>query len=638
MARIQPLPPTLINQIAAGEVVERPASVVKELLENAIDAGSTRIDVEIRHGGSDLIQIVDNGGGIHADDLPLAFASHATSKLQDVEDLFRIDTLGFRGEALASLGSIAQVTLQSRTADQPSGAAITCHGGQLSPVVPWNGAAGTRLEVRYLFYNTPARRKFLKSVATEMGHVSEAFTRAALAQLNVHLTLRHNGKLLYEVPASMGLLDRIGLFFGSEVQNALYLVEEQAGPVAVGGYVADPSCERGNSQLQYLFLNGRWVRDRGLFQAVQDAYRGLLMTGRYPVAFVFLEVPPEQVDVNVHPTKAEVRFRDKDRLYQLIQQAVTERLRAADLTARLQLKRRPEDGPDSQADLHSPGPLVAKGVPAPPVREEVPLPPGPKEMPSAARSTVPARQPAVPAREPSAPAGSRVAPTPVSSELFTPEASPSHGVVGQPEPEGRTVEAGGRAASGALRALQVLDCYLVVEVPPDEVLFIDQHALHERLLFEQLQDRLRAGRLEKQHLLIPETVDVPARQAVLVLAQREQLAELGLEVEGFGGGTLMLRSYPALLGERSPRAVLQAVIDYVLSKERVPSREQFLHELLSLMACHAAVRAGDRLTPEAIADLLTQRELAENSHHCPHGRPTSILFTRYDLERLFKRV
>ncbi|HEX6511066.1 MAG TPA: DNA mismatch repair endonuclease MutL, partial [Chloroflexota bacterium] len=224
MPRIHRLPTTLVNQIAAGEVVERPASVVKELLENAIDAGSSRIDVEVRQGGSDLIQIVDNGYGIHADDLPLAFASHATSKLRDVDDLFRIDTLGFRGEALACLGSIAQVTLQSRPADQPSGAAITCHGGQLSAVTPWNGAPGTRIEVRHLFYNTPARRKFLKSVATEMGHISEAFTRLALVQLNVHLTLRHNGKLLYEVPASMGLLDRIGLFFGLEVQNALYLV------------------------------------------------------------------------------------------------------------------------------------------------------------------------------------------------------------------------------------------------------------------------------------------------------------------------------------------------------------------------------------------------------------------------------
>jgi DNA mismatch repair protein MutL len=636
MPRIQPLPPTLINQIAAGEVVERPASVVKELLENAIDAGGTRIDVEVRHGGSDLIQIVDNGCGIDADDLPLAFASHATSKLQDVEDLFRIETLGFRGEALASLGSIAQVTLQSRPADQPSGAAITCHGGQLSSVMPWNGAPGTRIEVRHLFYNTPARRKFLKSVATEMGHVSEAFTRVALAQLNVHLTLRHNGKLLHEVPVSMGLLDRIGLFFGSELRNSLYLVEAQAGPVALGGYIGDPSCDRGNSQTQYLFLNGRWVRDRGLFQAVQDAYRGLLMTGRYPVAFLFLEVPPEQVDVNVHPTKAEVRFRNKESLYQLVQQAVSERLRAADLTARMQLKTRKEYLPVSEADLRSSLP-ADKSVPASAAREEESPPARPKEMPSAARATAPSPEPPALPRPTTTPAARTSSPPHAPAELFPQAENPVPALPTRIE-HGRKAQPHVAADMGGLKALQVLDCYLVVEVPPDEVLFIDQHALHERILFEQLRERLRSGRLERQRLLIPETVELPASQAALVLEQRGALAELGLEVEAFGGGTLILRSYPALLSRRSPQELLRAVVDYVLGKERVPSREQLLNDLLSLMACHAAVRAGDRLTLEAIAELLAQRELAQNSHHCPHGRPTSLRFTRHDLERHFKRV
>jgi DNA mismatch repair protein MutL len=625
MARIRQLPPTLVNQIAAGEVVERPASVVKELLENAVDAGSTRIDVEVRHGGSGLIQIVDNGCGIHAEDLPLAFASHATSKLHTAEDLFRIDTLGFRGEALASVGSIAQVGLQSRLADQPSGAAITCHGGQLSAVVPWNGTPGTRIEVRHLFFNTPARRKFLKGVATEMGHVTEVFTRLALAQLGVHLTLRHNGKLLYEVPASLGLLDRIGLFFGAELRNVLYLVEAQEGSVALGGYVGDPSCDRGNSQTQYLFLNGRWVRDRGLFQAVQDAYRGLLMTGRYPVAFLFLEIPPDQVDVNVHPTKAEVRFRDKDRIYQLIQQAVSRRLQAADLTARLQLKTGKDPRPVPEDDPHSP-PSASRTPPATPAQGQAPLPSPPEPMPCAARSTMPPRT--------TASAEKKAEPS-VSPELFSPS-SPA----AQPAAARVSHDLGPNfgAPLRSPRALQVLDCYLVVEEPPDEVLFIDQHALHERILFEQMQQRLRSGRLETQRLLIPETVELPAGQAALVLEQQEALAELGLNVEGFGGGTLMLSCYPALLGRQSPRAVLQAVIDYVLAKERVPGREQFLNDLLGLMACHAAVRAGDRLSPEAIRELLALRELAENSHHCPHGRPTSLRFSLHDLERHFKRV
>jgi DNA mismatch repair protein MutL len=635
MARIQQLSPTLINQIAAGEVVERPASVVKELLENAIDAGSTRIDVEVREGGSDLIQVVDNGSGIPAEDLPLALASHATSKLKDVEDLFRIQTLGFRGEALASVGSIAQVTLQSRPADQPSGATITCHGGQLSSVLPWNGSPGTRIEVRHLFFNTPARRKFLKAVATEMGHVSEMFTRVALAQQATHVTLRHNGKLVYEVPATLGLLDRIGLFFGSEVCNSLYRVEAQVGSVTVRGYIGDPACDRGNSQTQYLFLNGRWVRERGLFQAVQEAYRGLLMTGRYPVAFLFLQMPPHEVDVNVHPTKAEVRFRDKESIYQLIQQAVSQRLQEADLTARLQLRTRKENLPVSEADLRASLP-ADKSISVPPIRDkELPVAPL-KASSSSARGAMPLPESSTLLRLGTA-SIERISPPPsLPAELFRPAERPPQATPGPGERERRTqLEV---AADSGIKALQVLDCYLVVEVPPDEVLFIDQHALHERILFEQLQERLRSGRLEAQRLLIPETVELPPSQATLVLEQGAALAELGLDVEGFGGGTLMLRSYPALLGKRAPKEVLGAVIDYLLSKERVPSREQLLNDLLSLMACHAAVRAGDRLTAEAIRELLAQRELAQNAHHCPHGRPTSLRFTRHDLERQFKRV
>jgi DNA mismatch repair protein MutL len=635
MTRIQPLPPTLINQIAAGEVVERPASVVKELLENAIDAGGTRIDVDVSHGGTDLIQIVDNGCGIHPQDLPLAFASHATSKLHTLDDLFRIDTLGFRGEALASIGSIAQVSLQSRPPDQPSGAAITCKGGELSPITPWNGSPGTRIEARHLFYNTPARRKFLRTVSTEMGHVSEVFTRMTLAQQGVHLTLRHNGKLLYDVAGSVGLLDRIGLFFGSELCNSLYRVETQKDSVALSGYIGDPSCDRGNSQTQYLFLNGRWVRDRGLFQAVQESYRGLLMTGRYPVAFLFLEMPPDQVDVNVHPSKAEVRFRNKDPLYQLVQQAVSQRLQEADLTARLQLQTGKEKLPVSEGDLHAPLP-ADKSMSVPPIREKD-LPVAPlKASPSSARAVVP-----LPESSPLMRLGTasieRISPPPsLPAELFRPAERPAQATPGPNERERRTQPV--VAAESGMKALQVLDCYLVVEVPPDELLFIDQHALHERILFEQLQERLRSGRLEVQRLLIPESVELPPSQAALVLEQGATLAELGLEVESFGRGTLMLRSYPALLGKRSPKAVLSAVIDYLLSTERVPSREQLFNDLLSLMACHAAVRAGDRLTAAAIGELLSQRELAQKSHHCPHGRPTSLRFTRHDLERQFKRV
>jgi DNA mismatch repair protein MutL len=640
MARIQKLPSTLINQIAAGEVVERPASVVKELLDNAVDAGSTRIEVEAAQGGIDRIQVVDNGCGIAAEDLPLAFASHATSKLASVEDLCHIGTLGFRGEALASVGSIAQVRLQSRPAGQPCGAEVTCHGGQLGPVVPWNGSPGTRIEVRHLFYSTPARRKFLKSTGTEMGHVGEVFTRLALANPGLHGTLRHNGRLVHEVPGSVGLLDRIGIFFGSEVRNSLYQVEAGQGPLNLGGYVGDPSCDQGGTQLQYLFVNGRWVRDRGLFQAVQEAYRGLLMTGRYPVAFLFLRLPPEQVDVNVHPAKAEVRFRDREALYQFVHSAVRDRLREADLTARIQMRTRKEFLPQSGAEERFP---VRPATVVPTAEERSPSAgptEQPTEQPAATTSAASPQAPtALPRSSAAAPGVAPPSPSPASADLF-----PSAGSKGQPaqshcqgRQEGSSTPSPPRTAN-VPRALQVLGCYLVVEVPPDEVLFIDQHALHERILFEQLQARFRSGSVEIQRLLIPEPVSLPGPRAALVLEHRGELAELGLTVEDFGGGTVLLTGYPALLGKRAPKAILQAVAEHLASKERAPNREQLLNDLLSLMACHAAVRAGDRLTLEDIALLLAQRELAQDSHHCPHGRPTALRFSRHDLERLFKRV
>ena len=603
MARIEQLSPQVVAQIAAGEVIERPASVVKELLENAVDAGSSRIDVEVGQGGTEFIRVVDNGCGIEAEDLPLAFANHATSKLHRAEDLFRIGTLGFRGEGLASISGVAQVALQSRPAAQACGAEVRCDGGRLSPVRPWNGAPGTRIEVRHLFYNTPVRRKFLRGPATEMAQVCEVFTRLALSQLSLHLTLRHNGKAVYEVPASAGLLDRIAVFFGPEVRKQLHMVQAEQGAVTLGGYVADPACDRGSPALQYLFVNGRWVRDRGLSQALQEAYRGLLMTGRHAVAFLFLEMPPDEVDVNVHPTKAEVRFRDPERLQQLVLTTVRGRLQAEDLTARLRVRVPPPDSPappEPSLPFDPPAaPVPPAATPAPAERPPRPEPaaPAPVAATSAERRTVPA-----PAARAEAPRPPREAPP-----------------------------------AGPVKAIQMHDLYLVVEVP-EGILVIDQHALHERVLFEQLQERLRNGALESQRLLIPEPVGLSPAQAAAVLEHRADLAELGLEVSDFGGSTVLLGSYPAVLGKRPPQAILRAVVDYLVARERPPAREVLLNDLLSLMACHGAVRAGDRLTPEEIAALVGRRDLAEDAHHCPHGRPTSLLFSHQDLSRQFRRT
>ena len=344
MPRILQLPTSVITKIAAGEVIERPASVVKELLENSLDAGATRIDIDIEEGGSELIRVVDNGHGIHPDDLELAFSNHATSKLETADDLFAVRTMGFRGEALASIGGVAQVTLQSRVPDQEVGAELSSSGGDLTPLRVWNGAAGTRIEVRHLFFNTPVRRKFLRTAATEMGHICEIFTRIALARPGVHLSLKHNGKKVYEVSSADDLLARLGVFFGKEVREQLYAIDKQQGPAHLFGYLADPACDRGNNKAQYLFLNGRWIRDRALGHALQEGYRGLLMTGRCAVAFLFLELPPDQVDVNVHPTKAEVRFRDSSALYSFVLATVRNRLNEENLTARMQAPQAPTNG------------------------------------------------------------------------------------------------------------------------------------------------------------------------------------------------------------------------------------------------------------------------------------------------------
>jgi DNA mismatch repair protein MutL len=629
MQRIVQLSGNVISKIAAGEVIERPASVVKELLENSLDAGSTRIDIDIEQGGSELIRVVDNGGGIHRDDLELALSNHATSKLASADDLFAVRTMGFRGEALSSIGGVAQLTLQSRPAGEQVGAEIGCQGGDLSPVRVWNGAAGTRIEVRHLFFNTPVRRKFLRTAATEMGHICEHFTRIALARPGVHLVLKHNGKTVYEVTSSMDLLERIGLFFGKEVRAQLYAIDAQQGPAHLFGYLADPGCDRGNARTQYLFLNQRWIRDRSLGHALQEGYRGLLMTGRYAAAFLFLELPPDQVDVNVHPTKSEVRFRDAGALYSFILATVRQRLNEENLTARLHAPA-PPPPTTSGPEWFNPAPSDATpslfAQPGFPVFTKNPVP-------------VTANGPPLTFSEPVGPVNG-ASHHPAEDE---PESAGysvmQDGDEGEASTNGDARVHGNNAAlpPDVIKALQLHNTYLVVETL-EGMLVIDQHALHERVLFEEIKDRVGKGALEVQQLLIPEPVELAAEQASLVLDHRKDLDALGLGVEDFGGNTVIVTRYPALLGRRSAGDILRRIVDHLMSKERVPTREQLLSDLMSLMACHAAVRSGDPLAAEEIAALVRMRHLANDAHHCPHGRPTALLFTRQELDRQFRRI
>src|SRR5882757_4321453 len=334
MPTIHQLSTSVVNKIAAGEVIERPASVVKELLENAVDAGSTRIDVRLEKGGSEVIRIADNGCGINVDELPLAMASHATSKITSADDLFSIATLGFRGEALASIAEISRLLIRSRTAESTSGGELEVVGGAASAVVPIGCPVGTTIEVRNLFFNTPVRHKFLRSVQTEMGHSIEAMTRLALAHPRIHFTIAHNGRTIHDLPPVADIRGRIAAFFGDELADDLIEIRSENDGVTLSGYVANPMHSRATGRMQYLFLNGRAIRDRSLQHALGEAYRGLLLTGRQPICFLRLEMPADLVDVNVHPTKQEVRFQDSGRLYSQLLGTLRTKFLTTDLTAR----------------------------------------------------------------------------------------------------------------------------------------------------------------------------------------------------------------------------------------------------------------------------------------------------------------
>ncbi len=619
---IRQLSQSLINKIAAGEVVERPASVVKELMENAIDSGASRVDVSVVKGGSDLVRVVDNGHGIAAEELPLAVASHATSKLAEADDLFRVGTLGFRGEALASIAEISRTVLRSRTHESPAGAELEVAGGQPGAVTPCGCPPGTLVEVHNLFYNTPVRRKFLRAVSTEFGHASEAFTRIALAAPHVHFTLRHNDRAVFDIPASEGQLERIGRFFGRELVDHLIYVESADGDIRLSGYAAHPSQSRSNNRMQYVFLNGRHIRDRALQHALGEAYRGLLTAGRYPIAFVRFEMPAELVDVNVHPTKLEVRFQDSGRLYSQLLSTLRGKFLTTDLDTPVRSPEPPAGAGQDDRAQRMRQELVdwAKGAVASWHRPEGAAgdaTPGPTAAPASAAGGGPPLELTRIDRPPS-PAGRDEEPLPSASPPNS-QAAPAA------EPAGR------------LTGLQVHNSYLVAETD-EGVTIIDQHALHERILYEQLRSRIEAGPIETQQLLVPEPVDLSAPEAAAALENRELLEQLGLQIEPFGGDTVLISGYPAMLANLNPSEVLREVLDRILAGVRHPERHDLLDDLLHSIACKAAVKAGDRLTPDEVTELLRQRHLVGDAHHCPHGRPTALVFTREELDKQFRRT
>jgi DNA mismatch repair protein MutL len=626
MPRIQALSPSVINKIAAGEVIERPASAVKELLENSVDALATHIEVDIAAGGLELIRIVDDGEGIHPDDLPLAIASHATSKITSADDLFDVRTFGFRGEALASIAEVSRFKLRSRQPSAAAGAELEVIHGAASPVRTCGCPVGTCLEIRQLFENVPVRRKFLKSVATEFGQITEQFTRVAVAHPRLHLVLRHNDRNVYQLPPVETPLDRLRTFFGDDLVDQLIPIDTQQAGVRLWGYVAHPSVSKSTRKQQYFFLNGRWFQDRSLQHALTEAYRGLLMVGRQPVAFLFFELGTDRVDVNVHPTKSEVRFQDTQQLFRLLLSTLRSKFLSLDLQSTLTL-------PGGSALTDPLAPLAPRPA-APTLALQTEFTRWAEERLS---QWSPEADPVLQAvadqgleAEDVAAAWSPA--TTATAVLDAPASLPTTSFPESPRPA-----VAATAGLTGVRAMQIHDCYIVVET--DEGLtVIDQHALHERILYEQFRARVLANVVEAQRLLMPVPVEVPAKHAALLIEQAPLLERLGVGLEEFGKDTVLLTKHPVLLRRYDLTQLVHDLAEGLDGGGNGPSRRDLLDELLHMMSCKAAVKAGQRLSTEEIEALLVQRHLVDDAHHCPHGRPTALKLSRAELDRQFGRL
>ncbi len=588
---IRVLPPEVINQIAAGEVVERPFSVVKELVENSLDAGAQRLHVTLEEGGRSLIRITDDGCGFSPDDLTLAFASHATSKLSCLDDLEHIASLGFRGEALASIGSIAKTWIRSCPRDAESGHEIRCDGGKIGEVRPTSCPPGSTIEVRDLFFNTPARRRFLKTPRAEKGRIQDMLLRLALARPDVDFTLVVDDKEALRLPGDEDLKTRIGRAFGKQVGDALHPVEQQWDDYSVRGFVGDPDLARRDSSLELLYVNGRLARDKASGYSIRQSYREYLMGGRFPVYFLMLSLPPEQVDVNVHPTKSEVRFLDGRKVCGLLHDSVKQAL-AGSVIAEFKEPRGASisigaDKPSARSGFPSLGRgLFGSGSSAPP------------SLPSRVADASPTDD-----REAAAPAA-------------------------KPNP---FRDLGGR------RFVQIANLYLVVEGDDGGMVVIDQHALHERVMYEELLAQYeKDGKAAVQRLLVPDVFDVSPTDKAYLLDAQAALAEEGLLIGDFGGDSIQVEGMPAVLSRIQPRALVESFLHADAEVSR-PTATEEIRERFHSRACRSAIMSGDSLTDAEIEALIESAAELEHPHNCPHGRPTVLTFSAYELERFFRR-
>jgi DNA mismatch repair protein MutL len=598
MGKIHRLPADLANQIAAGEVVERPASVIKELVENAVDAGATRVAIAVESGGKRLIRVDDDGEGMEPDDARLSVERHATSKIRRADDLERIATLGFRGEALPSIASVSRFTMRTRTAAHTVGTEIQIEGGGAAAVAEAGCAVGTSIEVRDLFFNLPARRKFLKTDAAEMAQVTRVVTQLALCYANVGFTLANAGRKTIEYPPVAALRDRLFQIYGDRPD--LVPVERRYGDVRVHGFVAALAAEGPVRGPQHVFVNRRAVKDRTITHAILDAYSQASIKERSPEVHLLIEMPLDAVDVNVHPTKAEVRFRDQSFIHQVVRRAVADAVGAA--------------------------PAPSFGGTAPPPLLEPPAP-ATAPLPASYPTTFPSRW------VPPAPAGLSFAGSVAEAREALFGAFPP-GVAR----EAAVVEAAPVNGEKTLMPLGQFRDTFIVAVDDEGIAIIDQHVAHERILFERITERLTSGRLESQRLLEPVLVELSPGGRQTLLAHAADLDRLGFEIEDFGGESLRLSACPALLPRDEWQRAVRALAEDLDGLDRGAAVTDALKRIAATMACHAAVKANYPLTPEKMVHILEGLRRTAYSTICPHGRPVMLRLTRRELEKRFERI
>jgi DNA mismatch repair protein MutL len=661
MSKIKILPEILSNKIAAGEVVERPASVVKELLENALDAGSTRIMIDIEKGGRSLIRVSDNGSGMGCDDALLALERYATSKIYKDQDLFRIHTLGFRGEALPSIAAVSRFSLVSRDPSAEAGTQISVEGGKIINVTEVGAPKGTMVTIRQLFFNTPARRKFLKTIGTEMGHIADRVASIALGHPAVQFRLTHNGKIVKDWPSTSAPLDRVADVLGGDLKNTLHSIEFQNNAVSISGWISSPRTTRRTSRGLFIYVNGRFVHDRTVQHALFEGYAQRLVKGQFPIAALFIHVPFEEVDVNVHPTKNEVRFARQRDIHEAVRQAAAQTLFETDKSSwdtrkavkdekftrqgqvsetgikefgrrnaevgkdklefgrrnseggkeRLEFGRRNGEGGKEKLEFGSWKPEI--GFKKAEVRSRTYSSNDDIHLGLLDESTTRNAQPATRHAQP-------------ATRAAQPETRLTQTTIWQ------------KKRFGDMRIIgQLHNTYIVCEADAGLVL-IDQHAAHERILFERFSDRATQAPKAAQILLMPESVELGYREAGVLEKLIPDLAELGLDIEPFGGNTFLVKSVPQLLAEREVKPLLIEIVEKMVEIGSSPGLAEMLAECRMVMACHGAIRANQALSEAQINGLLAQLDKCHNPSHCPHGRPTWIRWDIRSLEKSFKRI